>query len=237
MHAWASYCTRQVRQCRICCGLLSSDSGPYGLADDGRKVPQCHAKRPIQAGSIGSGFLASSWPAVRLSKLQRRAADTDAQVHHQLCTSDLLLPHGRHVTRHVVTILTSICSDQSHPLCRDGCHHCGTKQGRTVGDHIPPNKQVWGSSKDLTVQVQKLMGTTRTKPPRIKPPGWLASPPIGTPYQLATPSCVAVTCLIHQLPVKPVLMQLMRVMAAGWDLHDTFIDSIHASMHCLQTLC
>ncbi|KAL3159584.1 hypothetical protein ABBQ38_009997 [Trebouxia sp. C0009 RCD-2024] len=54
---------------------------------------------------------------------------------------------------------------------RDGCHHCGKKQGRTVGDHIPPNKQVWGSSKDLTSQVQELMGTSRRKPLRTKPPG------------------------------------------------------------------
>ena len=63
-----------------------------------------------------------------------------------------------------------MCECGLHAI-RDGCHHCGKKQGRCVGDHIPPNKQVWGSSKDLTSQVQKVMGTTRKKPPRIKPSG------------------------------------------------------------------
>lgn len=71
-----------VKSVALCCGVRLR---PGDLADDGGKVLQCHAKRPVQAGSIGSGFLASSWPAVRISKLQRRAADTDAQVHQQLC--------------------------------------------------------------------------------------------------------------------------------------------------------
>lgn len=126
---------------------------------------------------------------------------------------------------------SAICPGQGHPTCRDGCHHCGTKQGRTVGDHIPPNKQVWGSSKDLTVQVQKLMGTTRKKPPRIKPPGWLASPKIGPTHRLAAASCVAVTRLIHELLAKPALMS---VVSTRWELVDTLTESIHASIHCLQ---
>lgn len=25
---------------------------------------------------------------------------------------------------------------------RDGCHHCGTRRGAVIGDHMPPNKQV-----------------------------------------------------------------------------------------------
>ena len=28
----------------------------------------------------------------------------------------------------------------------DGCHHCGTRHGRVIGDHIPPNKFVHGSA-------------------------------------------------------------------------------------------
>ena len=27
----------------------------------------------------------------------------------------------------------------------DGCHHCGRKRGRVIGDHIPPNKVAYGS--------------------------------------------------------------------------------------------
>lgn len=31
-------------------------------------------------------------------------------------------------------------------LRRDGCHHCGTKVGPVIGDHMPPNKLAYGSS-------------------------------------------------------------------------------------------
>lgn len=27
---------------------------------------------------------------------------------------------------------------------RDGCHHCGRRNGRVIGDHIPPNKLIHG---------------------------------------------------------------------------------------------
>jgi hypothetical protein len=29
---------------------------------------------------------------------------------------------------------------------RDGCHHCGTRSGAVIGDHMPPNKMAFGSS-------------------------------------------------------------------------------------------
>ena len=31
----------------------------------------------------------------------------------------------------------------------DGCHHCGRKRGRVIGDHIPPNKLTYGSRGSL----------------------------------------------------------------------------------------
>ena len=31
-------------------------------------------------------------------------------------------------------------------MARDGCHHCGTKVGAVIGDHMPPNKVAFGSS-------------------------------------------------------------------------------------------
>lgn len=47
---------------------------------------------------------------------------------------------------------------------RDGCHHCGKRKGLTVGDHIPPNKHVWGSSRsEATANVKKLLGTATGK--------------------------------------------------------------------------
>jgi hypothetical protein len=39
---------------------------------------------------------------------------------------------------------------------RDGCHHCGRKHGRTVGDHIPPNKLVHGSKGEQFITSEKL---------------------------------------------------------------------------------
>ena len=31
-------------------------------------------------------------------------------------------------------------------MTKDGCHHCGTKVGAVIGDHMPPNKVAFGSS-------------------------------------------------------------------------------------------
>ena len=31
-------------------------------------------------------------------------------------------------------------------MARHGCHHCGTKVGAVIGDHMPPNKIAFGSS-------------------------------------------------------------------------------------------
>lgn len=29
---------------------------------------------------------------------------------------------------------------------RLGCHHCGTRRGRPIGDHMPPNKSAHGGT-------------------------------------------------------------------------------------------
>ena len=32
-----------------------------------------------------------------------------------------------------------------YALCRDGCHHCGTRRiGPSIADHIPPNVVAYG---------------------------------------------------------------------------------------------
>eukprot|EP00884_Botryococcus_braunii_P002018 jgi/Botrbrau1/11817/Bobra.0224s0016.1 len=41
-------------------------------------------------------------------------------------------------------------------MIRDGCHHCGRKHGRTVGDHIPPNKLVHGSKVEQFITSERL---------------------------------------------------------------------------------
>ena len=54
--------------------------------------------------------------------------------------------------------------------CRDGCHHCGTRMGRVIGDHIPPNKYV-GSAEGTIKQIADSLGVT--KPSQIAPFGKL----------------------------------------------------------------
>ncbi|KAK9834883.1 hypothetical protein WJX81_006337 [Elliptochloris bilobata] len=43
---------------------------------------------------------------------------------------------------------------------RDGCHHCGQRAGKVVGDHIPPNKLVHGSKAvtGMMRQVERTLG-------------------------------------------------------------------------------
>lgn len=49
---------------------------------------------------------------------------------------------------------------------RDGCHHCGSKRGRVVGDHIPPNKDVYGvggtSAATAAAAVTQFLATSPT---------------------------------------------------------------------------
>ncbi|DBA72524.1 TPA: hypothetical protein ACH3X2_010284 [Trebouxia sp. C0005] len=65
---------------------------------------------------------------------------------------------------------------------RDGCHHCGRRKGKTIGDHIPPNKLVYGSRKEVreaTAQFAKALGVAPKKRPLVKVPAkhntWWAS--------------------------------------------------------------
>ena len=45
-------------------------------------------------------------------------------------------------------------------LRKDGCHHCGSKLGKVVGDHMPPNKMAFGSAAAAQAARE---GTWRTK--------------------------------------------------------------------------
>ncbi|KAK9794632.1 hypothetical protein WJX73_002817 [Symbiochloris irregularis] len=40
---------------------------------------------------------------------------------------------------------------------RDGCHHCGRRNGKVIGDHIPPNKLAAVKPPQLSKQFAKLM--------------------------------------------------------------------------------
>lgn len=41
---------------------------------------------------------------------------------------------------------------------RDGCHHCGTRKGIVIGDHMPPNKAVQDSMTAVPRFLQHLRG-------------------------------------------------------------------------------
>lgn len=39
---------------------------------------------------------------------------------------------------------------------RDGCHHCGTRRGEVIGDHMPPNKVALESAERMPAVVKHL---------------------------------------------------------------------------------
>ena len=43
--------------------------------------------------------------------------------------------------------------------CRDGCHNCGSRMGRDIGDHIPPNKYV-NAANSAVKQITANLGIT-----------------------------------------------------------------------------
>ncbi|CAL5230013.1 g13455 [Coccomyxa viridis] len=84
-------------------------------------------------------------------------------------------------------------------FARDGCHHCGTRMGRVIGDHIPPNKYV--SSADSAIkQITASLGVTNNT--HVPPLGKLSQKlgqvlrgksraRIGRSVQRYFPQCVA----------------------------------------------
>lgn len=65
---------------------------------------------------------------------------------------------------------------------KDGCHHCGTRNGRVIGDHMPPNYHV---------KLQQAKSGWWVRQPLVK---WTANAlgiPIGPPRQRYFPQCEA----------------------------------------------
>ncbi|KAL4859030.1 hypothetical protein ACK3TF_000816 [Chlorella vulgaris] len=64
---------------------------------------------------------------------------------------------------------------------RDGCHHCGTRRGKLIGDHMPPNKHM-----------QQTVGMARRsllRVPFVKPLASALNIPITPPRQRFYPQC------------------------------------------------
>ena len=66
---------------------------------------------------------------------------------------------------------------------RDGCHHCGKRAGKVVGDHIPPNKLVHGSkaASSLVRQARRARSPSGRGAHSHPPVGW--QPPAGAACQ------------------------------------------------------
>ena len=70
---------------------------------------------------------------------------------------------------------TTTATHQNVPS-RDGCHHCGTRRGRVVGDHMPPNKVAGTSGPPkaaplfATTPIGAPVPRPRGRPPRPPPP-------------------------------------------------------------------
>ena len=52
-----------------------------------------------------------------------------------------------------------VSADSAQHACRDGCHHCGSRMGRVIGDHIPPNKYVTSADSAIK-QITASLGVT-----------------------------------------------------------------------------
>lgn len=54
-----------------------------------------------------------------------------------------------------VWVCISVPTPSSLLPCRDGCHHCGTRSGPVIGDHIPPNVVAYGAGYKARLQVSR----------------------------------------------------------------------------------
>ncbi|PSC67403.1 pfkB family carbohydrate kinase [Micractinium conductrix] len=66
---------------------------------------------------------------------------------------------------------------------RDGCHHCGTRRGAVIGDHMPPNKYVKEYVKTAERAFFKL--------PFVKQAAEALAIPTGPPKQRYYPQCTS----------------------------------------------
>lgn len=69
---------------------------------------------------------------------------------------------------------------------RDGCHHCGTRKGPSIGDHMPPNKMVAETIKAMkkTLGLHKLFNM-----PYVRKAAASMNIPVGPPRQRYYPQC------------------------------------------------
>ena len=51
------------------------------------------------------------------------------------------------------------------PFChrRDGCHHCGTRVGKAIADHIPPNVVAYGHGYRTRLHAERPLGSPGPK--------------------------------------------------------------------------
>lgn len=72
---------------------------------------------------------------------------------------------------------------------RDGCHHCGTRKGPVIGDHMPPNKNV---QDQMEAQRKRFFGgALKSKPVQrvMTALGIPSGPPVQRYYPQCKPCC------------------------------------------------
>jgi len=68
---------------------------------------------------------------------------------------------------------------------RDGCHHCGTRRGAVVGDHMPPNKHI---QEVINANRRRVLGSA-LKYKTVKKAMSALGLPTGQPLQRYYPQC------------------------------------------------
>ena len=74
--------------------------------------------------------------------LHKRSANRGGKAGVQACTSAQACSSPVHARLPPHTPPSLLRGPAPAPACRDGCHHCGTRRGAVIGDHMPPNKYV-----------------------------------------------------------------------------------------------
>lgn len=72
---------------------------------------------------------------------------------------------------------------------RDGCHHCGTRKGAMVGDHMPPNKHVREAAEAYSSRRRLFSFLPIMKSRYIRKGMQALGVPVGPPLQRYYPQC------------------------------------------------
>ena len=84
---------------------------------------------------------------------------------------------------------------------RDGCHHCGTRVGKAIADHIPPNVIAYGQGYRTRLHVERPLSSPGPKTKRAvsRVLNLIGEAPLDTYHVLQPALEFAVNGLLHRL--------------------------------------